>query len=51
MFGINEDKFSIANPTREKKRPSKFQDLAFLFAVSFSFGVLAWHLIRPILDS
>ena len=49
MFGIKRS-YSIANLTRKKKQPSKIHDLTVLFAVSFSFGVVAWHLIRPIIE-
>lgn len=48
MFG-KKNVYSLANPTEQKSRPSQVQHTLTLFIVSFVFGVIGWHLIRPIL--
>lgn len=48
MFG-RKNVYTLANPTEQKKQPSKFLDALILFGISFAFGVMAWYLVRPIL--
>jgi hypothetical protein len=47
MFG-KRGVFSIANRSEEKKPVSQNRETLLTMGVCFSFGVLAWYLIRPL---
>jgi hypothetical protein len=47
MFG-KRGVVSIANRSEEKKPVSQLRDTLSSMGVCFSFGVLAWYLIRPL---
>ena len=48
MFG-NKGIYKLEERVDLEVRPSPFRDKLLLAGVSFAFGAVGWHLIRPIL--